>query len=194
MMAEGLTYCWQDRRILGLVVISVIPSLLIYPYIPFLKIVSEEVLDRGNAGFGMLSSMMGWGALIGLLALAAAGNARNQGRLMIGGYLMYSSLLIGFAASSNYYLSLGILATAGIFHSVATALNTVLLQKIAANEMRGRVMAALQMAHGVQPIGSFPMAFAISAWGAQLGIGVFMASATASFIAFAIVWTSVRRL
>ena len=194
MMAEGLTYCWQDRRILGLVVISVIPSLLIYPYIPFLKIVSEEVLNRGNAGFGMLSSMMGWGALIGLLALAAAGNARNQGRLMIGGYLMYSSLLIGFAASSNYYLSLGILATAGIFHSVATALNTVLLQEIAANEMRGRVMATLQMAHGVQPIGSFPMAFAISAWGAQLGIGVFMASATASFIAFAIVWASVRRL
>lgn len=194
MIGEGFTYSWQDKRILGLIVLSTIPSLLIYPYIPFLKIVSEDVLHRGNAGFGMLSSMMGWGSLIGLFALAYVGGARNRGLLMLGGFLAYAVILLGFSASSNYVLSLSILATAGIFHSVAMALNNTLLHQVTRNEMRGRVMAVNQMSHGVQAFGSFPMAFAISAWGAQAGIGAFMAMASVAFLVFLLAWGSVRRL
>ena len=194
MMREGFAYCWQDRRILGLVVIGAIPSLLVYPYMPFLKVVSEEVLNKGNAGYGMLSSMMGWGSLVGLLALAVVGNARHQGRLMIGGYLVYAGMLAVFAWSSNYILSLTILATAGIFHSVATTLNNTLLLQLGPAEMRGRVMAVNQMAHGLQPLGSFPLAFAVSAFGVQTGIGSFMVTATLAFAVFGVVWVSVRRL
>src|SRR5690606_26683099 len=194
MMREGFAYCWQDRRILGLVVAGAIPSLLVYPYMPFLKVVSEEVLDKGNAGYGMLSSMMGWGALVGLLALATIGNARHQGRLMIGGYFVYAVMLAVFAWSSNYLLSLSILAVAGIFHSVATTLNHTLLLQLGPAEMRGRVMAVNQMAHGLQPVGSFPMAFAVSSLGVQTGIGSFMVAAAIAFAVFGLVWTSVRRL
>lgn len=194
MMKEGFEYCWRDRRILGLIALSVIPSLLIYPYIPFLKVVSEEVLHRGNAGFGMLSSMMGWGSLVGLFTLAWLGNVQGRGRMMLFGYICYGTLLIGFAASSNYALSLSILALAGVFHSVAMTLNATLLLEIAPGEMRGRVMAVNQMSHGVQPIGSLPMAFAVSAYGPQLGIGMFMAAATVAFVVFLVAWTSVRRM
>lgn len=194
MITEGFTYCWQDKRILGLVVLSILPSLLVYPYIPFLKVVSEEVLHRGNAGYGMLASMMGWGSLGGLLALAYLGAAKNRGRLMIACYITYSTMLIGFSMSSVYPVSLLILATGGIFHSVAMALNNTLLLQTAKDEMRGRVMALNQMAFGVQPLGSFPLAFAVSAWGVQVGIGVFMVTATIAFIVFALSWASVRRM
>lgn len=194
MIGQGFAYSWADKRILGLLIITMIPSLLIYPYIPFLKIVSEEVLHRGNAGFGMLSSMMGWGSLLGLFSLAYLGSARHRGWLMIGCYLAYAVILIGFSTSSTYVLSLAILATGGIFHSVATALQSTLLHQVTRNEMRGRVMAVNQMTSGIQAIGSFPMAFAISAWGAQKGIGAFMLAATVCFIAFMLTWTPVRRL
>lgn len=194
MISEGFAYAWSDKRILGLVLVSTIPSLLVYPYIPFLKVVSEEVLDRGNAGFGLLSSMMGWGSLLGLFSLAYIGSAKHRGKVMLGCFIIYSAMLVGFAASSNFYLSLSILATAGIFHSVAMALTQTLLQQATRNEMRGRVMAVNQMTNGVQPIGSFPMAFAISAYGAQLGIGAFMVAATIAFILFTLAWGSVRRM
>ncbi len=194
MMREGFAYCWQDRRVLGLIVVGIIPSLLIYPYIPFLKVVSEEVLDRGNAGFGMLSSMMGWGSLLGLFALASLGGMKHRGRLMMVCYLGYSTLLIGFAASSIYIVSLLILAIGGIFHSVATTLHSTLLLQIAPSEMRGRVMAVNQMASGVQPIGTFPLAFAIATYGAQVGIGAFMVAATVAFLLFTVFWASVRRI
>ena len=194
MIGQGFRYAWQDKRILGLITLSAIPSLLIYPYVPFLKIVSEDVLHRGNSGFGILSSMLGWGSLVGLVALIYLGSARIRGRLMVGGFLVYAIFLFGFSQSSNYALSLSILATAGIFHSVAMALNNTLLQEVTRNDMRGRVMAVNQMSFGLQAIGSFPLAFAISAWGVQAGIGLFMALASVAFVIFLATWGSVRRL
>ncbi|MSP21974.1 MAG: MFS transporter [Dehalococcoidia bacterium] len=193
-IAEGFKYSWSDKRILGLILISTIPSLLVYPYIPFLKVVSEEVLHRGTAGFGWLSSMMGWGSLIGLFFLAYVGSARNRGRLMIGCFILYTALLAGFSASSNFYLSLLILATAGIPHGVAMAINQTLIQQHIPSQLRGRVMAVFQLSHAVQPLGSFPMAFAIAAYGAQFGIGIFMVTALVAFALFAVLWTSVRRM
>lgn len=193
-IAEGFKYSWADKGVLGLIVISVIPSLLVYPYIPFLKVVSEEVLHRGTAGFGWLSSMMGWGSLIGLFFLAYIGSAKNRGKLMIACFLLYTALLVGFSASSNFYLSLFILAAAGIPHGVAMALNQTLVQQQIPNELRGRVMAVFQLTQAVQPLGSFPMAFAIAAWGAQFGIGIFMLTALFAFVGFGLLWTSVRQM
>lgn len=193
-IAEGFKYSWQDKRILGLVVISTIPSLLVYPYIPFLKVVSEQVLHEGTAGFGWLSSMMGWGSMIGLFFLAYIGSAKHRGLLMIVCFLVYTAALVGFAASSNFYLSLFILAAAGIPHGVALALNQTLLQQIVPNQLRGRVMAVFQLSQAVQPLGSFPMAVAISMWGAQFGIGIFMVAALFAFIIFGLSWGSIRRL
>ncbi len=191
---EGFEYSWHDRRVLGLIVITTIPSLLVYPYIPFLKVVSETVLFRGNAGFGWLSSMMGWGSLIGLFFLAYTATARARGKLMIACFLLYTALLVGFSASSNYYLSLFILAAAGIPHGVAMAINQTLVQQNIPNELRGRVMSVFQLSQFVQPIGSLPMAAAVEYWGAQFGIGIFMATALVAFAIFGLTWKSVRQI
>ncbi|MQC48402.1 MAG: MFS transporter [Chloroflexi bacterium] len=194
MMREGFAYCWHDRRIFGLVVASTIPSLLVFSYLPFLKVVSEDVLDRGNTGYGLLSSMGGWGSLVGLLALASMANMRHRGWWMLGGYLAYTLLLIVFSWSANFYFSMALLVVAGIFFSISSTLNNTLLLQLSPSEMRGRVMSVNQMAHGVQPLGAFPMAFAVSAFGVQVGLGIFMIAATVAFVIFAAVWTSVRRL
>ena len=190
---EGFKYSWEDRPILGLILVSAIPSLLVYPYIPFMAVVSEE-LGQGEFGFGLLTSMMGWGSIVGLMLLAVMGDRPDKGRIMLGGFLIYTSLLIVFAFSSVFVLSLAILAIAGVFHSIAMALNNTLIQLTVKNEMRGRVMAVWQMSHGLQPLGSLPMGLLVGAYGAQIGIGSFMIAATAIFAIFAVFWGSVRRM
>ena len=191
---EGFRYCWRDRRILGLIVVSAIPSVLIIPYIPFMAVISEEVLGRGAAGFGLLASMLGWGSILGLLVFAFIGDIRRKGRVMLGCEIVYASLVIGFAWSETFYLSLTFLAVAGIFHSIGRVLGNTLIQLAAPNEMRGRVMAVWQMSHGLQPLGSLPMGLAVARFGPQLGIGMFMVAACVSFIVFTLTWSSVRRM
>jgi len=78
-MLEGFRYCWRDRRIMGLIVVTAIPSVLIVPYIPFMAVISEQVLGRGPEGFGLLASMLGWGSILGLFLLAFMGDIRRKG-------------------------------------------------------------------------------------------------------------------
>ena len=193
-IGEGFRYTWKDHRILGLVVVSAIPSLLVYPYIPFLLVIAEDVLGQGATGFGLLASMLGWGSIVGLMLLAAFGPRLTTGKVMLFCFTVYAALLIAFAWSTVFVLSLGILAIAGIFHSIGMALNNTLIQLAVQNELRGRVMAVWQMSHGLQPLGSLPMGLLVATAGPQIGIGSFMIAATVIFMLFAATWGSVRRM
>ena len=193
-MFEGFGYSWRDKRILGLIVVGAIPSLLVYPYIAFVLVMAKDVLDQGAQGFGMLSAMLGWGSIAGLLLLAYAGRRLTRGWIMLACFTIYAALLILFASSTVYVWSLAILAIAGIFHSIAMALNNTLLQLAVRNDLRGRVMAVWQMSHGLQPLGSLPMGLLVASQGPQIGIGAFMVVATVLFIIVGLTWGSVRRM
>ncbi|MFN8639114.1 MAG: MFS transporter [Dehalococcoidia bacterium] len=191
---EGFRISWQDRRILGLIVVHSIPPLLILAYLPFIAIISRDVLHQGATGYGLMISMVGWGSIIGMFALALVGDPAHKGRLMMVGFLGYSTFLVAFSFSTNFILSLSLLGIAGLFFSVAQALNNTLIQVAAPNAVRGRVMAVWQMSGGLQPVGALPMGIAIAAWGPQLGIGAFMIAATLAFLVFLALWPSVRRM
>ena len=55
-------------------------------------------------------------------------------------------------------------------------------------------MAVCQIRHGLQPLGSLRMGLLVGAYGAQIGIGAFMITATVIFALFTIFWASVRRM
>jgi MFS family permease len=191
---EGFTVSWRDRRILGLIVVHSIPPLLILPYLPFIAIVSRDVLGQGATGYGLMLSMVGWGSIVGMFALAVVGETRNKGLVMTIGFIGYASFLVVFSWSNTFVLSLAMLGIAGMFFSVAQALNNTLVQLATPNEVRGRVMSVWQMGGLLQSAGSLPMGLAITAFGVQTGIGAFMITATVSFVLFALFWGSVRRM
>lgn len=193
-IVEGFRATWEDKRILGLVVVHSIPPLLILPYLPFIAVVSHDVLHKGAVGYGLMISMVGWGSVIGMFALAFAGDPKNKGRLMLIGFLGYASLLVVFSQSTSFPLSLAALGLAGVFFSVAQALNNTLIQVAARNEVRGRVMAVWQMGGGLQLVGAVPMGLLIEHYGPQIGIGSFMVAATVSFVLFTVLWSSVRKM
>jgi MFS family permease len=193
-IAEGFRFTWEDRRILGLVVVSAIPALLIFPYLPFIALVSRDVLHTGPTGYGLLTSMLGWGSIVGMFCLAMFRDPPHKGRLMLGGFLGYAGLLIVFSQSRSFVLDLAVLGIAGIFFSIAQALNNTLIQLATRNEIRGRIMAVWQMSAGLQPLGALPLGFLITHYGVQVGIGSFMVSATIAFLLFSLLWSSVRRM
>ncbi len=193
-IVEGMRAVGGDRRILGLIVIWGIVSLIIFPYVPFLAVVSKDVLHTGDAGYGLLASMAGWGAILGLLYMSWYGNFVHKGWAMILNYVVYGVVLIGLAVSTNLALSLVLLVLAGFFSSISNTLNTTLIQLISDNAVRGRVMSIWQLCQGLQPLGALPMGLLIARAGPQIGIGAFMVAGTLAVIAYAFVWPSVRRL
>lgn len=192
-LMEGVRYIATDERILGLMVVGIVPGLLIYPYISLLPIFAAEVLHRGASGYGVLSSMGGWGSLVGLLGLALLGDIRRKGAMLLSGLILYALIVIFFTQSTVYPLSLGLLALSGVFLSVALVLTNTLIQLHVRDDMRGRTLAVYQMTGGLSTIGALPMGAAVAWLGPSLGVGLFIVTATALLVLVAASWGSLRR-
>ena len=82
-------------------------------YRPLLPIFAKDILFVGPAGFGMLSSAPAIGGVLGTFALLAIGDVKSKGLLALWSFLAYAIALGVFAISTNFWLSLFLLAHHG---------------------------------------------------------------------------------
>lgn len=193
-MVEGLRYVGRDKRMLVIVIMAVIPSVLIYPYVTYLPVFATQVLHSNETGYGYLAAAVGLGALLGgtLVAYTAAGS--RMGQKMVWSCLGYCLMVVTFTQSRNLWLSVGLLATAGIFFSVYSALNSSMMQILVQREYRSRVMSILTMTGGITPFTSLLMGRMIDAWGAPPVVGSWVAIGAFCALLVGIFSTELRRV
>src|SRR2546422_7170678 len=79
--------------------------------------------------------------MLGALGVAVgARRIRFRGRLMLAGGTAFGVLLVLFAASRHFVLSLGLLALTGCAMIVNNSLTNTLLQTTVPDHLRGRIM------------------------------------------------------
>lgn len=170
---EGVRYISGHRLTRTLVWLTAAMSVTAFPYTMLLPIFARDVLGVGATGLGWLLSASGAGALAGGVGLAASGGGRRRGRLMLVSAVLFALLVMGFAMSRSFPLSLLLLAGAGCTMILTTATVNSLIQTSVPNELRGRVMAVyVFMFLGVGPLGSL-QAGALASWlGAPIAAAV----------------------
>jgi predicted MFS family arabinose efflux permease len=84
---------------------------------------------------------MGVGALCSSLLVATLGDRMPRGLLMLGGVALYGLLVIAFAVSPWFSLSMVLMAGIGLCHVTSHALVQTVLQAYSPPEFRGRTMA-----------------------------------------------------
>jgi len=154
---EVLDYLKNDRKMRTLMLLTAIFSVFGFPYIAMMPVFARDVLHRGAAGYGALTSSIGIGAVIGALGVAlASGRIRRRGRLMLSGGTVFGLLLMAFAASRSLPLSMGLLALTGCAMIVNNSLGNTLLQTSAPDHLRGRIMGFYSFVFvGMAPFGAF---------------------------------------
>jgi MFS family permease len=169
---EGYEYVRRDPVLTRLVLLNMVPSVLIYPYVSLMPAFAESVLHTGSIGYGVLLSGVGFGSIPG--GLIIAGMARNKGLIMSIAALAYMGLVACFAASIWFPISFTILIFAGVGWSMMAILNQILLQlHIADDAMRGRVMTFYTMSNGLTPFGNLGMGIAADYAGVQTAVAAF---------------------
>jgi predicted MFS family arabinose efflux permease len=88
---------------------------------------------------------MGIGALCSSLLIASVGDRLPRGILMLGGVALYGVLVVVFAASSWFSLSMALMAVIGLCHVSSHALVQTVIQAYSPREYRGRAMALFHM-------------------------------------------------
>ena len=153
---EGLRYVWGDVHLRGLILMAFLPSLFGFTLFALLPVWAREALNVNSSDLGILMTMMGVGALIGTLGLAAVRKFDRRGVLLLGLGVFWGIALVGLANSMIFPVAAPFLIIIGLVSSIYMSLNMTLTQLSSTPEMRGRVMSIMMMTFGLMPLGALP--------------------------------------
>lgn len=153
-LKEGLVYIRGNTNMLALVLIAIVPMLLGQPYMSMLTVFAKDVLDIGAMGLGLLTSSAAAGAVAGALFIASLGDFRRKGALMLGGMFGFGVILCLFSFSPWPVLSVFFVILVGVMNTAYTSSNNTIIQLMAPDEMRGRIMSTLFLNRALVPMGT----------------------------------------
>ena len=111
-LADGFAYVRTDRVILATVVITVLMNLLLFPYMQMVPVIARDTLGAGPGLMGILMGADGLGAIIGSVSIASARQIKYHGRVYLAGSLIALTMVLVFAASRWFAVSLSSSGTA----------------------------------------------------------------------------------
>jgi MFS family permease len=154
-LKQGLRYVSNHANMAPLVVLTAIASLLAIPFLVFVPYFARDVLHKGEPGLGLLMACSGLGAFCGAGTIAYAVHIRRRGRVVVGAEAGFFIAIICFTFSRHFWLSGLCLMLAGYCMVIMMATINALLQHLAEDAMRGRVMSIYSTAFlGLPPVGS----------------------------------------
>ncbi|MEX0690909.1 MAG: MFS transporter [Gemmatimonadales bacterium] len=155
-IVEGLRYVNGEPRLRRIVFNIAASSILSIPVLTLMPVLARSVLEVGAREFGWMMSAVGLGALGGALVLALYVHELPKGRVLAWSTAAFGLLVALVALSRSLPLTLVLLAMMGAAMIIATALTNTLIQSIAPDEFRARVVSVYTVAFvGMAPIGAF---------------------------------------
>ena len=169
----GLNYVRRHDSLAALIVLAASTTFLGFALLTFLPIFAKQIFHEGANTFAHLMAFSGAGSIVGALIVAWLGKFPKMGWTALIVQAVYGLLIIGFAVSRVLWLSDILLFCTGAALMVVFSTVTSLVQLIAPNEMRGRVMSIYMLAfRGGMPLGSLVSGWLATFLGAPLVIGI----------------------
>jgi predicted MFS family arabinose efflux permease len=152
---EGFRYVLQNRRLKTIFTLFAIVGIFGWSYSVLLPPYATDFLKLKEAGYSLLLTSNGIGALIGALTTAAFGTQFKPRHLAFTGLYLFASMLLVLGIFPNFTVAIICLALAGwgmmLFFST---INTV-IQTSVPDGMRGRIMGIWALVFGgMMPLGS----------------------------------------
>lgn len=194
-IVEGLSFIGKNRVILILVGMVAVTSLFGISYVILMPVFAKDILKVGVGGLGVLMSSAGCGALVAALMLARLGDLKNKGRMLAVSSLVFSAFLALFSLSKNYAFSLFTLAIIGWASVTAISLINTLLQQLAPDRLRGRLMSVFMFTFaGIMPFGNLLAGVLSQAWGASLTVLLGGVACVVFFAAMNLFYPEIRKI
>ena len=149
----GLEFVRGNQLFYSLLGLTCFNSLFGMSYVILLPVFARNILFVDSRGFGLLQAFSGIGALLGTLTVAYLAHAGRRGWQVLVGSATFGGLLIVFAYSSSFPLSLSLIFLLGLFNQIyLTSINTI-LQLNLPYQLRGRVLGLFGLTWDLMPLG-----------------------------------------
>jgi MFS family permease len=172
-MTSGLSYVRHHGDLVALIVLAAATTFLGFAVLTFLPLFAQRIFHEGATTYSQLMAWSGAGSIVGALIVAWLGKFPRMGATSLAVQMVYGVLIIAFAMSRVLWLSELLLFFTGAALMIVFSTVTSLVQLIAPNEMRGRVMSIYMLAfRGGMPLGSLVSGFLATYIGAPLVIAL----------------------
>ena len=140
----GLRFIFSNQIILGALSLDMF-AVLFGGAVALLPVFADNILHVDAGGLGMLRAAPSLGSVITMAWLSLHPPTKNTGRILLYAVSAFGVATICFALSTNFVLSLAILACIGAADAVSVVVRHTILQLHTPEDMRGRVSAANTM-------------------------------------------------
>ncbi len=191
-IVDGFRFVARTGPIRALLLLLGLVSLLAMPFSVLMPIFADRILHSGARGLGLLMAATGLGALAAAVLLAFRASARGLGRWVALSASGFGLSLVLFTLSRSLWLSVALLSLVGFCMVLQMAASNTLLQTLAPDALRGRVMAVYSMMlMGMAPFGALLAGAAASRIGAPAALA---AGGAVSFLGALLFATRLPRL
>lgn len=172
---EALLYCLRTPAIFWTLLVLIFVSLLGLNWPVLLTAMAERVFGTGGTGYGLYTSVVGAGAILGALLSLRRTSVRLRSVYINAVGFMAFKLLAGLVDSQALFVAA--LALAGCFNVLMWTASNTMLQSSSRRSIRGRVMSLyLLIAVGGQAIGAPVLGWIVEQlsprWGMIISAGV----------------------
>jgi MFS family permease len=151
----ALNYAARTPPVAFTLGLMVIVSLLVLNFNVVVPLVARDVLNLGAHGFGLLMSALGSGAVVGGFGVALLRRGQPRLSFLAGSAATLCAGLVALALVDHFGVAAAVLALLGCCQILFTTGCNTILQLIAPNELRGRVMGLYTVTFaGMTPFGS----------------------------------------
>ncbi len=151
----GVRYLRENRVPRAVILLVSLSSLIAMPYYVLIPIFAKEILGGDAGAYGVLMSAAGIGSVVGSLFSATPWVGRRKGRAITAASVLFPVLLLGFAFSRSYAVSILFLVAVGFAYVLQNAPANSLLQELVPDHLRGRVMGLyVSLLLGLMRVGS----------------------------------------
>ena len=192
-ISDGIRYISGQRILLVLLLVGLVTTMLAMPFRFIMPVFVVDIYRQGPQAMGLLVGMMGVGALVGALYVAAVGR-KNRGSLLIMSSFLSAVGLILVAAVPVYSFGLFVMIILGLGDAGRMALNQALLMELSDDAYRGRVMSIFMLNFGLMPLGVYPAGVLTDIVGGQAVVGMMGLMLLVVSIVIFITQRSLRRL
>lgn len=157
-LRQGLRYAWNTPTLRSTLIMLTVVGLFLLEFNVTFPLLADHTFDVGASGLAIMETLFGIGAVVGGLAVAAAGPPTRKRLVALAGAGGAATLVLAVAPTAHLaYLVVPFVGAASI-GMIAVANAT--LQLTAAPHLRGRVMALF----GVAVMGTTPIGGPIVGW------------------------------
>jgi MFS family permease len=154
-IVEGFSFVGRTGPIRALIILLGLVSLFGMPYTVLMPVFADRILHVGAGGLGILLGAAGVGALGAALLLLARRGVRGMGRWVAFSSAGFGGSLVLFSQLQDFRMAVAVLVVVGFSMIIQIASSNTLVQAMAPDALRGRVMAVYSMMFlGMAPVGA----------------------------------------